>query len=123
MREILRAPEGWTWHSYLKLKMINGKYLYLTHQMRKNSLSQAQFFGCCYAQGHFHEDFGVHFSNSPLSLVWGMSVGCLIDDKALAFSYNKTNRERPILGCHIIINGNPIPIPMRIKKGKWIGTI
>ena len=50
-----------------------------------------------------------------------MMVGCLIDDKALAFEYNKTTVGRPIIGCGIIIEGQPMLIPMILdKKGRWI---
>jgi hypothetical protein len=52
-----------------------------------------------------------------MSLNWSMMVGCLIDDKSMAFAYNKVNSQRVILGCGIIINGQPKLLPMILKKG------
>ena len=49
-----------------------------------------------------------------------MAVGCLIDDHSLAFAYNKVNSARVILGCGIIINGQPKLLPMVLEKGgRW----
>jgi hypothetical protein len=53
-----------------------------------------------------------------------MRVGCMIDDESLAFEYNKTTLQRPVIGCGIIINGQPSLIPMVLnKKGRWIGRL
>jgi hypothetical protein len=53
-----------------------------------------------------------------------MIVGCLIDDKSLAFSYNKLQMKRPIIGCGIILDGQPKLLPMILdKNGDWIKKI
>ena len=50
-----------------------------------------------------------------------MNVGCLINQKSMAFSYAKNFKTRFILGCGIIINGIPRLLPMVINdKGNWI---
>ena len=123
MRDILEAPKGWAWHKDYLYTMINGQDLFVTHGLKKNSLRLAEQYGCCVIQGHYHEDSSIQYSSSPRQLIWGCSAGCLVDDKSLAFEYNKTNMKRPILSCVVVTNGIPQIIPMIIKDGKWIGKI
>lgn len=123
MRDILEAPNGWRWHKDYTYQMKNGQDLFVTHGLKKNSLRLAEQYGCCVAQGHYHTDAAIQYSSSPRQLIWGCSVGCLIDDNSLAFEYNKSNMQRPILSCVVIINGIPQIIPMIIKNGTWIGKI
>jgi hypothetical protein len=53
-----------------------------------------------------------------------MRVGCLIDDASMAFAYNKVFKERPVIGCGIVINGFPRLIPMALDKhGRWKGKL
>jgi len=39
--------------------------------------------------------------------VWGMAVGCGIDNKSMAFAYGKHFLKKPILGCGVVILGEP----------------
>jgi hypothetical protein len=53
-----------------------------------------------------------------------MNVGCLINQKSMAFDYAKNFRTRFIVGCGIILNGIPRLLPMVLnKEGRWIGKI
>ena len=53
-----------------------------------------------------------------------MNVGCLINQKSMAFNYARNFKTRFILGCGIIINGVPRLLPMVINdKGNWINQI
>lgn len=123
MREILEAPEGWKWHKDYLYRMNNGQDLFVTHGLKKDTAKLSEQYGCCVAQGHYHEDSMIRYSSSPRQLIWGCSVGCLIDDDCLAMEYNKTNMKRPILSCVIVINGIPQIIPMIIKDHKWVGYL
>ena len=50
-----------------------------------------------------------------------MNVGCLINQKSMAFNYAKNFRTRFIVGTGIILNGIPRLLPMILNdKGKWI---
>lgn len=121
--EVLKAPEGWNWVDELILKCA-GVDVMFRHQFKKNPLICAQQMGMCVVQGHFHESFDIQYASSPNKLLWAMTVGCLIDKKSLAFKYNKTNCKRPILGCGIIIDGQPRLLPMIVnKRGRWIGEL
>ena len=57
-------------------------------------------------------------------LYFGLQVGCMIDNKSLAFRYNKVQKARPIIGCSVIYNGLPIIEPfLKDKTGKWVGKL
>ena len=122
--DILEAPKGWKWVEDYKTDMGNGQKCFFTHGMEKNTGRFARNMGMCVVQGHYHTDFDITYASSPEHLIWGMSVGCLIDKKSMAFAYDKSNMKRPILGCGVIVNGIPRLIPMIVdKNGKWVGKI
>ena len=53
-----------------------------------------------------------------------MNVGCLINQKSMAFAYAKNFKTRFIIGCAVILNGIPRLLPMVLNdKGDWIGKI
>jgi hypothetical protein len=121
--EVLEAPNGWKWYNELIIPTPMGDVMF-RHQFKKSPLVCAQQMGMSVVQGHFHEDFSISYCSSPNKLLWAMTVGCLIDKKALAFEYNATNHKRPIIGVGIIINGSPVLIPMLLnKQGRWVGRL
>ena len=118
--DILEAPKGWKWH--MGLKLVSGRNeIHFKHQFSKAVLKSAQMASSCIVQGHFHEDASVQYAGNSEKLFWAMTVGCLIDDKALAFEYNNTNMKRPILSVGMIVDGHPVIIPMILdKEGRWV---
>jgi len=122
--EILGVGEGWKWHSEIKIEIKGCKPIYVCHGKKKNSETYARSLGCNVIQGHYHEDFRIGYVNTPGGIIWGMNVGCLIDDEELAFEYNKINPNKPMLGAAMIIKGKPQLIPMILDdKGNWDGKI
>lgn len=123
--DILEAPPGWKWQNNLIVKMPNGQDCYFTHGTgTKKILQLAQSMGSCVVQGHYHSEFNIQYSSSPSQLIWAMQIGCSIDDRAMAFEYNKVSASRPIIGHGIIIDGQPKLLPMILKPGgEWTGII
>jgi len=123
-REILEAPKTWNWHDKYYYEMRNGETLFVSHMQGKNSGNIAKANGCCYAQGHYHEDSNIVYTATPMKTLWGMSTGCLLDNDSLAFSYNKANLKIPALSVGFIRNGIPNLIPMVLDKHKrWTGKL
>lgn len=123
-REVLQAPKGWHWHSDLTLQMSDGQYVYFCHGRSAQGLKLSQSMGMSTVQGHFHEKFEAQYWGNSRGLYWSVMSGCLVDNDSLAFSYNKVNLKRPLIGCTVIINGLPLQIPMVLcKGGRWIGTL
>lgn len=121
--EVLGLGKGWKWSNELIVETPLGK-IFVCHGKKKNSETYAKSIGMSVVQGHYHEDFRIGYLNSPGGIVWGMNVGCLIDNEKLAFEYNKVNPNKPMLGVGVVVEGVPTLIPMLLdEKGRWIGTI
>ena len=114
----------WKWVDDLTLTMSNGQRCFFTHGRSADILKVSQTMGMSAVQGHYHTKFVISWWANPDNLFFGMNVGCLIDQKSMAFNYAKNFRTRFIIGCGIIIDGIPRLIPMVLdKKGNWIGKI
>ncbi len=118
------GTKKWQWVDDLKLQMCNGKSVYFTHGKSADVLKVSQTMGMCCVQGHYHTKFSIGYWANPDGLYWGMQVGCLINQKSMAFSYAKNFSTRFVLGCGIIIEGMPRLLPMVLNDdGDWIKTI
>ena len=106
--EVLGVGEGWKWHMDLTLELPDGQEVYVHHGKLSSAVRVSQAMGMSFVCGHYHEKFGVEYWANPKGLYWAMNTGCLIDDRSLAFAYNKTNLKRPIIGTGLIIDGVPI---------------
>ena len=123
-REILEAPKGWKWHFDLTLRMSNNELVYICHGRTSAHGRLSKEYGMCTIQGHYHEKMEIIYHANPEQLLWDVRVGCLIDDKSLAFAYNKTNLKRPLIGTAVIIDGHPRLHPMKLnKRGRWVGNL
>lgn len=122
--EIIKAPKGWSWHFDISLTLPNGTQCYFHHSKGANVKKNSQALGQSFVQGHHHESFEIQYWGNPNALLFGMTVGCLVDPHSLAMAYNKNNLRRPVIGCAVIINSIPQLIPMVLNKhGRWVGKI
>ena len=122
--DVLEIKSGWTWHDEILISVHPRQDILFRHQFQASVLKAAEQMGCSCVQGHYHSKFEIAYTSSPRSLNWGMSVGCLIDHKALAFEYNKLQLKRPILGIGFIHRGIPELIPMYLDgEGNWVGKV
>lgn len=119
--EILGVGEGWKWHHDMVIELPNGSKLYLHHGKSPNVLKLSQQYAMNAAQGHHHNSFSISYWHTPEHLLWGMSVGCLIDNDSLSFSYNKLSIVKPVIGTGLVIDSLPVLEPMVLGKDKrWI---
>ncbi len=122
--EVLEAPRGWTWHFDITLKLPNNTLCYFHHSKGVNAKKNSQALGMSFVQGHHHEEFSIQYWGNPTALLFGMTVGCLVDNKSLALAYNKNNLKRPVIGCAVIIDSIPHLIPMVLNgNGRWVGKL
>lgn len=123
-REVLQAPATWNWHLDLQLTTPDKRRIFFHHGLSKDVMRVVARKGMCVVQGHYHTEFRIGYvASTPLTL-WGMAVGCSIDDTCLAFAYNKTNLETPILGHGLILEGAPKLAPMVLNsQGRWNGKV
>ena len=111
----------WKWVDDLTLTMSNGQRCFFTHGRSADILKVSQTMGMSAVQGHYHTKFLISYWANPDNLFFAMNVGCLINQKSMAFNYAKNFKTRFILGCAIILNGVPRLLPMVLNdKGDWI---
>lgn len=59
------------------------------------------------AIGHVHTAGGVAWAANPKRRIFGLSVGCGVDEKSLAFAYGKHFNRRSIISAAVLIDGIP----------------
>ena len=114
----------WRWVDDLTLTLPNKQRCLFTHGRSADVLKVSQTNGMNCVQGHYHTKFGIEYWANPDNLFWGMQVGCLINQKSLAFAYAKNFKTRFIIGCGMIIDSQPKLFPCVLNsKGEWIGEL
>lgn len=58
-----------------------------------------------YVMGHLHANAGVIWSANPEYRLFGLAVGCGVDNSRMQFLYGKPFPRKPILGCGIVVDG------------------
>lgn len=69
-------------------------------------------------QGHLHTAAGVKWQANPNQRLFGMDVGCGIDDRAAAFAYGRHMKRRSMLGCGVVLDGIPYHEIMPCGRGE-----
>jgi hypothetical protein len=73
-------------------------------------------------QGHEHSSLKVDYKANQRDMIFGMSVGCGVDNKAYAFEYGKFSKNKPILGTGIVKNSShAFVVPMGTEYFRTIG--
>ncbi len=116
-REIFDLPD--TWEIDDEFIIDNVRY---THGEgyggQTPALQAANITGVSNVLGHIHTAGGVWYTSSIKGrTVFGLSVGCLIDEDSYAFAYARTNKKKNILGCGVVHNeGHAEFIPFGREK-------
>jgi len=118
------GTKKWKWVDDFTITMSNGQRCFFTHGRSADILKVSQAMGMSAVQGHYHTKFVISWWANPDNLFFGMNVGCMINQKSLAFAYAKNFKTRFILGCGVIIDGIPRLLPMVLNnKGRWINKL
>ena len=122
--EYLNVSNKWKWVDDLRITLSDGTRAFFTHGMSADVLRLSMQMGCHVIQGHYHSKFSIGYFSNPDALIWSMQVGCLTSQKSMAFDYAKNFKNRFIVGCGMIIEGQPKLMPMVLNEdGKWIRKI
>lgn len=124
-KDIIKAPPGWSWHDKIILYLPDNSKCYICHKKQSSDVKKcSQRKGMSFVQGHYHNNFDIQYWHNEISLLFGMTVGCLIDNQSYAMNYNRIFDTNPILGIGLIINSIPKLIPMVVnKKNRWVGHL
>lgn len=122
-REFLQAPKKWNWKDSWEIDGIK-------YQHGEGFSGQAGALKAAMANmqstviGHIHAFAGIQYNANPHHLIFGMNVGCLIDNTAYAFSYGRLLVNKPIISCGVVLDGLPLLVPMKLNaNGRWVGSL
>lgn len=111
--DIWEAPSGWKW----KLEHVECGVLYThgTSVGEKGAINMAMNRRQSVVMGHNHTCASIIWNVSQRDKIFGMFVGCGIDDSQYAFEYARNNIKKSIVSCAVVKNGIlPIIIPMEL---------
>ena len=126
-RDIFSLPDKWTLHDDIFLDTKMGPVLVLHGDEYGATVvpgSTMRKVGMSLVRGHHHTRAFLSFDSVKYALRFDMIIGCGIDKKAKAFGYNRKDILRPILACGVLIDGQPVLIPMVVdNNGRWDGKL
>ena len=68
--------------------------------------------------GHFHTELSAFYHVGSNTRVFGLAVGCGVDDSSYAMHYAKGGKKSAI-GCGVVLDGvTAIAVPMRLEEKK-----
>ena len=120
-KEFMEAPIGWEFKTH---EIIEGVMYEHGDSFSGNMAAKSAALANMRSTviGHHHNTASIHYMANKERMLFGMNVGCLIDNEAYAFEYNKKNKTQPTLSCGVVDKGVPILYPMIINsKGRWVG--
>jgi predicted phosphodiesterase len=106
IEELLGMPEGWTVADSVEIDEViyhHGETAGGVNGFRKDCEQRMR----CTVSGHNHSNAGISATATDQELVWGMAVGCGVNQKHMAFAYGKHFAKKPIISCGVVINGEP----------------
>jgi predicted phosphodiesterase len=68
--------------------------------------------------GHVHSAAGIWWRANPLRRMFGMNLGCGVDDKHVAFKYGENLKVRSILSAGLVLDGTPLHFIMPCGPGE-----
>jgi len=70
--------------------------------------------------GHNHSNFGISYTATDHRMVYGLAVGCGVDNDSMAFAYGKNFKNKPIVGCGVVADNGKRPMCFAMDLGeKW----
>jgi predicted phosphodiesterase len=58
--------------------------------------------------GHLHSEASIIFHKMPNTTLWGMCVGCGVDEKSYGMNYAKNFPKKSIISCGVVLDKQPI---------------
>jgi hypothetical protein len=111
------ATPGWEWDWEFVIDDVC--YVHGTDCGGENpAFTKVRASGVSYVMGHVHSVAGIKWLASPKSRVFGMDIGCGVNDRSMAFAYAKFARRRSIISCGVVIDGIPYHEVMPMSRGE-----
>lgn len=111
LKQLLKAPMGWEWAESYRID--DALYFHGEPYTGKDGAYQAAINESMnVVMGHIHSYAGVIHHESRFKKLWALNCGWGGDKVAYAFKYARTARSKAVLGCGVILDGEPHFIPM-----------
>lgn len=108
-------PSGWNVHGRFDQLVIDDVIYQHGDRGRSSALLNAKDEFRSVVQGHHHSKAGVNFHANKGFRIFGMQVGCGVDDSVLAMEYGKKYTSKSIIGCGVVLDGlTPVFEPMHL---------
>lgn len=113
----LYKTKKWKWSPYLQIDGVyyfhgtgvSGKFPAMM-TMEKMLMSTVM--------GHVHSAAGINWRANPERRLFGMSVGCGVDDRHIAFKYGEHLKVRSVLAAGVVLDGTPMHFIMPCGAGE-----
>lgn len=105
-KDLLQLPKGWEVLDEVEIDGV--RYVHgegYSGAMAQRTMAEKEMQNCVH--GHLHSFAGISYIANSNTLVWGMNVGCGIDRKAYSMRYGKNMKNKPTIGCGVVVNGVP----------------
>lgn len=108
-KEAYEAPAGW--RIDFEFRYGNWRMIHGTGSSGRGAAFKAAMTGrMSTVMGHLHSCAGVEYHANLYEIVWSLQVGCGIDRRSYAFSYGRDLKDKPILGCGVVLENGRIPV-------------
>ena len=104
-RELWKAPKTYNWHGRILFEGVVYEHGDGGGSGRNAAFTAMQANRMSTVIGHTHSFGGVQYSATPFGQHFALNVGCLIDLDAPAFMYGDKFRNKPTLGCGLVVDG------------------
>lgn len=106
IKELYDMPKGW---EVVDDIWIDGVYYHHGHTATgvNGFRLDAERRMCRTVSGHNHSNAGISATASSTQLVWGMGVGCGVDNDQMAFAYGKSFSRKPVIACGVVVDEEP----------------
>ncbi len=104
--EVYNFPKGWKLVDTVTIDGVLYHHGYTANGVngfRNDSIKRM----CRTVTGHAHGNAGISATASDHRLVWGLAVGCGVDNASMAMVYGKHFMQKPIISCGLVLNGEP----------------
>lgn len=113
--EIFELPKEWELAEQFVVCSNQGEFIVEHGESwtSMNGLREAVLhYGISVVKGHTHVRAGVTHIWTKHQRLWGLDVGCLIDDSQYSFEYSKFNKLKSVIGCGVLVAGVPYFLPL-----------
>lgn len=114
-KDLWNLPKAWD----IDVEFIIDNVLYfhgIGSMGKDGALNSALYNRMSTVQGHAHSFLGCKYSANNRDLVFGMNVGCGVDNDSYAMEYGKHFVKKPTLGCGVVYSSKEAyAIPMTDK--------